>query len=93
MKFSETKRNFTCDETKFRFLYCFAKHTKFCETDDKFRIVSCFAKLKKHAKLETLDVTHRSTVYPSTFFGQLVKEQKKDVTLALPFILLLFFVS
>jgi hypothetical protein len=59
MKFSETKRNFTCDETKrneteFRSLYCLAKHAKFRETDDEFRLVSCFAKLKKHAKLKTL---------------------------------------
>jgi hypothetical protein len=50
-----TKRN----ETKFRLLYCFAKHAKFRETGDEFRIVSCFAKLKKHAKLETLQVIIR----------------------------------
>jgi hypothetical protein len=54
MKLSETKRNFTCYETKFREIYCFAKHAKFRETSDEFRLVSCFAKLKKHAKLETL---------------------------------------
>jgi hypothetical protein len=59
MKLSETKRNFTCDETKrnetkFHEIYFFAKHAKFRETGDEFRLVSCFAKLKKHAKLETL---------------------------------------
>jgi hypothetical protein len=59
MKLSESKRNFTCyetkrNETKFREIYCFAKHAKFRETSDEFCLVSCFAKLKKHAKLETL---------------------------------------
>jgi hypothetical protein len=73
MKFGETKRNFTVDdtkrneillltkrnETKFRKIFCFAKHAKFRETDDEFRLVSCFAKLKKHAKLETLVVSEK----------------------------------
>jgi hypothetical protein len=51
--FRVTKRN----EMKFRLLYCFAKQTKFHETDDEFRLVSCFVKLKIHAKLETLILT------------------------------------
>jgi hypothetical protein len=45
-----TKRN----ESKFCEIFWFAKHAKFCKTDDEFRLVLCFAKLKKHAKLETL---------------------------------------
>jgi hypothetical protein len=53
-----TKRS----ETKFREIYWFAKHAKFCRTYNEFRLVSCFAKLKKRAKLETL-LHMQSSIY------------------------------
>jgi hypothetical protein len=56
MKLGKTKRNLLLtkrNDTKFRKIFWFAKHAKFCKTDDEFRLVLCFAKLKKHAKLET----------------------------------------